>query len=84
MDFFSILVAIFACQNGVLIGILSAEYGLFTSLSTSDTNGTEVSQRFLHTLALKNTFFFLLYFVMLFFCVRPVVTVLVDFIISCC
>jgi hypothetical protein len=58
MDFFSILVAIFACQNGVLIGILSAEYGLFTSLSTSDTNGTEVSQRFRHTLALKKYNFF--------------------------
>ncbi|UJR34384.1 hypothetical protein I4U23_021792 [Adineta vaga] len=52
-----LLMAIFACQNGILIGILSAEFGLFSSLSTSGTSNTRFGDEFQHTLVVKNTTF---------------------------
>ena len=80
---FSILVALFACQNGVLIGILSAEYGLFTSSIASGSN-TGIGHRFNYPLIIKNSIFLICYVVLLFVCVRSALKAMIDFIVSCC
>lgn len=78
--FFSILAALFTCQNGMLIGILTNEFGLFTSSS----NGLKADHEFDVTLIFKNALFFICYFLLLFICIRCTLKALIDFIISCC
>ena len=78
----------FALQNGMVIGIFTNEYGLFSPLAptTNDTAKADAISKDGrgHTLAIKNTNFGLAYFALLIICVRSVIRAVVDGIIACC
>ena len=58
------------CQNGVLMGIVSVEYGLCRSLPLSDPNATIATDDLKYTPMVKNGISILLYVVLLFPYVR--------------
>lgn len=65
------------------MGILSAEYGLFTS--STPTVATDANKHgFDLQLILKNLAFFVCYFILLFVCVQTALKAMVDFIVSFC